>query len=106
MAFDIREVIAGCMAAIKGAVTEDWPQVKEFAAQFLTMRQSRLELLARMRLSGQISDADLQSYLEDEKSVLQSELHAIAVVTKAVAQRAANEALDVFWKAVQAALPV
>lgn len=106
MAFDIKEVIAGSMQAIKGAVKEDWPQVRDIAAQFLIMRQARLELLASFRLAGQITDDEFKSFLEDEKKVLESELHAIAVIAKAVAQRAANEAIEVLWKAVQAAIPL
>lgn len=44
------------------------------------------------------------SRLEDEKLIVETELHAIAVITKAIAQKAANAAMDVLEKAVKVAV--
>lgn len=60
--------------------------------------------IAFLRLSGQLTDEELQSELEDEKDTVQAQLLALKVLNKATAQKAANAALDVLYKAVIAAL--
>ena len=42
----------------------------------------------------------------DEKLIAEAQLHAIAVISKAIAQKAANAAIDIFQKAVMAAVNV
>lgn len=105
MNFDINETLANMLGAIKNNVAEYWPEVKSSANTFMQSRQERLALLAQFRLSDQITDDDLKSYLQDEKLLLEAELHAIAVITKAIAQNAANAALDVLYSAIKAAIP-
>ena len=105
MAFDINEVVAQMVGAVKATVKDDWKLVKDTAGTFFQTRKDRLELLASLRLNNEISQKFFLKRLEDEKKILESELHAVAIITKAIAQRAANAALDVLGKAVSAALP-
>mgnify|MGYP001275636879 CR=1 FL=1 len=105
MAFDINETVAQMLAAVKTMVKDNWSIVKETANTFLHARKDRLELLASLRLSNEISQRFFLKRLEDEKKILESELHAVAIVTKAIAQKAANAALDILEKAVSKALP-
>lgn len=100
MAFDINEVVAQMLGAVKTSVKDDWKLVKESANIFLQTRKDRLELLASLRLNNEISQKFFLKRLEDEKKILESELHAVAIITKAMAQRAANAAIDVLSKAV------
>jgi hypothetical protein len=100
MAFDINEVVAEMVGAVKTTVKDDWQLVKETAGTFLQTRKDRLELLASLRLNNEISQKFFLKRLEDEKKILESELHAVAIITKAMAQRAANAAIDVLSKAV------
>jgi hypothetical protein len=100
MAFDINEVVAEMVGAVKTTVKNDWQLVKETAGTFLQTRKDRLELLASLRLNNEISQKFFLKRLEDEKKILESELHAVAIITKAMAQRAANAAIDVLSKAV------
>ncbi|HRO68969.1 MAG TPA: hypothetical protein PK951_01280 [Chitinophagaceae bacterium] len=44
--------------------------------------------------------------LEDERKIPESELHAVAILTKAMAPRAANAASDVMGKAVAKLMPL
>lgn len=106
MSFDINETIAQMAGAIKGVISEDWPIVKNTVNGFLEDEQSRLELLASLRIKGQINEDDFADRLQNEGLILESELHAIAIITKAVAQRAANAAIDVLTQAVQAAIDI
>ena len=105
MAFDINEVVAQMLGAVKTTVKDEWNMVKDTAGAFLQTRKDRLELLASLRLNNEISQKFFLKRLEDEKKILESELHAVAIITKAIAQRAANAALDILGKAVSAALP-
>lgn len=104
MNFDLNETLANMLGAIKGAVSDDWGEVKSTANQFIERRKERLELLAELRLGQEISQEKFLSTLEDEKDLLEAELHAIAVISKAIAQNAANAAIDILSKAVKAAL--
>ena len=67
-------------------------------------RQSRLELLASLRLNNEINQQFFLNRLADEEKILESELHSIAIITKAMAQKAANAAIDILQSAVMKAL--
>src|SRR5688572_2733731 len=105
MAFEINEVVAQMLGAVKASVKDDWKLVRETAGTFLQTRKDRLDLLASLRLNNEISQKFFLKRLEDEKKIFESELHAVAILTKAAAQRAANAALDVLSKAVAALVP-
>jgi hypothetical protein len=106
MKFDINEVLADMAAAIKGEVKDNWPEVKSVANQFLQNRKERLALLADLRISGEINEEKFESRLSDEKLVAEAELHSIAVISKAIAQNAANAAIKILGKAVKTAIGI
>ncbi|CAN5685167.1 hypothetical protein BH10BAC2_BH10BAC2_03690 [soil metagenome] len=100
MQFDINEVLADMLGAVKKVAKENWDMVKTTANDFMQSRKLRLELLASFRLENQISQEFFEARLKDEKAILQSELHAVAVISKATAQKAANAAITVLESAV------
>lgn len=104
MEFDINEVLADMAQAIKGEVGDAWTEVQAVANQFLHQRKIRLELLAELTLSGDLTMDKLELRLNHERLLAEAEFHAIAVITKATAQRAANAAMDILKKAVQSIL--
>ena len=104
MTFDINEVVAQMLGAIKDTVKENWKQLKDGANGYFQDHKSRLELLASLKLNNQISDEFFKSRVADEEKILESELHSIAIITKAVAQKAANAAIDIFQNAISKAL--
>ncbi len=106
MAFDINEIVAQMLGAVKASVKDDWKLVRESAGTFLQSRKDRLDLLASLRLNNEISNKFFLKRLEDEKKILESELHAVAILTKSAAQRAANAAIDVLAKAVDKLIPL
>lgn len=106
MEFDINEVLAEMLSAVKGTVEDNWDEVKSVANEFLQRRKERLELLAELTLTGDLPLEKLKSRLEDEKLLLEAELHAIAIISKAIAQKAANAALDVLYKAIKGIVDV
>lgn len=104
MGIDINEVITNMLEAVKVSIKDDWNLVKETTNTYLTNCKGRLELLASMKLNGEIDTFFFQKRLEDEKELLESELHSIAVVNKVMAQNAANFAIKVLEKSVMSIL--
>ena len=106
MALDINEIVAQMLGAVKTSVGEDWPEVKSAMNEFFVSRKARLELLADFRINNLITQEDFESRLEDEKLLIDSELHTIAIITKSVAQKAANAAIEVLQGAVSALIGI
>lgn len=104
MKFNINEVLADMLSVIKGTVEDNWDEVKTTANQFLQRKKERLELLAELRISNELSQEKFVSRLADEKLIAEAELHAIAVISKAIAQKAANAAMNILEKAVKVAI--
>ena len=104
MSFDIDAVLGDMLIAVKDSVDADWDDVKGYAKQVFENEKEALAELAEQRLRGKITEEELKSELDDEKDTVEAELKAIQVMTKAMAQRAANAAMDVLSKAIKAAL--
>lgn len=104
MNIDINEVLANMLNAMKGTVKDDWNVVKKSANNFIQSKKDRLELLANMRLIGAIDNDFFEKRLIDEKEILVSELHSIAIVNKVMAQNAANAAFKVLEDVITTAL--
>ncbi|WP_281226189.1 hypothetical protein [Flavobacterium aquiphilum] len=104
MTLDINEILADMLNAIKGSVKDDWSVVKKSANNFIQSKKDRLELLANMRITGAIDNDFFEKRLADEKEILTSELHSIAIVNKVMAQNAANAAFKVLENVITTAL--
>ena len=100
MKFDIDEILSQMLVAIKDEVKDNWGLIKGNANTYLQNRKSRLELLSSLRLADEIKEEFFVKRLKDEKKILESELHSIAIVSKSIAQKAANAAIEVLQNAV------
>ncbi|PKB15423.1 hypothetical protein [Flavobacterium sp. 5] len=106
MNLDINEILADMLNAMKTSIKDDWVVVKKSANNFIQSKKDRLELLANMRLNGEISESFFDKRLTDEKEILTSELHSIAIVNKVMAQNAANAAINVLNDVITKALTI
>lgn len=106
MKIEINEILANMLNAMKISAKDDWSIVKKSANTFIQSKKDRLELLAILRISGEISEDFFVKRLEDEKEILASELHSIAIVNKILAQNAANAAFKVLEDVVNTALNI
>ena len=104
MNFDINEILADMLNAMKGSIKDDWSVVKKSANNFIQSKKDRLELLTNMRLIGAIDNDFFEKRLTDEKEILISELHSIAIVNKVMAQNAANAAFKVLENVITTVL--
>lgn len=105
MAFDINELLANMLQAVKSSLADDWTVAQQGVNSFIEKRKSRLELLVQLRVSNEISNDFFFKLIAMEKDIFESELHAIAIITKAAAQRAANAAIDVLTAALTKLIP-
>jgi hypothetical protein len=106
MKLDINEILADMLNAIKLSLKDDWSIVKKSANNFIQSKKDRLELLSLMRLNGEISETFFEKRLADEKEILASELHSIAIVNKVMAQNAANAAIKILDDIITKALTI
>jgi hypothetical protein len=101
MKFNIEYTLKEMLAVMSGTAKEHWKDMEAVSTNFFNRKKERLEMLAKMRISGEITQARFESRLEDEKLILEAELNAIAVLSKAITQKAINGAIDVLNKAVE-----
>lgn len=102
MDFDFNELMADMASAFKSRLGEDWPQAKNTVVSFMESRKERLKLLTELRLEGEISQERFLSRLSDEKEMAEAELNTVTIISKVMAQKAANAAFEVVEKAIQA----
>ena len=106
MKFDFESTVKSMLSAVKNSAGEDIKEVQETARQFFEMNKARLGKLAQYRLTGKIDQADFESRMEDEKKMLEAQFNTLSIITKVMAQNAANAAIDVLNTAVNAALRI
>lgn len=106
MNLNIDETLNQMLGAIKGETKNNWEAIKDTAGGFMQAKKERLELLSSLRLQNEINEDFFQQRLAEEKDILESEMHAMRVINKVAAQKAANAAMDVLQKAVQTAIRV
>lgn len=104
MSFDIEKTLGDMTAAISGVISSEWPNVQACISKAMDDEKVAFADIAKARLDNEIDDEDMQSQLEDEKVALEAALLACQVKAKAMAQKAANAAVDVLKAAIKAAL--
>ncbi len=104
MNVDFNTIATDMLAAMKSVLSNNWPKVEFTVKQFLKGKETRLKMLSEYYLKREITEQEFKSYLEDEKKILEAEIDALKVVSKALTQQAVNLAIDVILKAVKIAI--
>lgn len=104
MNFNIEDTLKEMLSVMRGVAKEHWKDMESVSVNFFNRKKERLEQLAKMRISGEITQARFESRLEDEKLILEAELNALATLSKAITQKTVNEAIDVLENAVAKAI--
>jgi hypothetical protein len=102
--FNIEEVALSMLSALQGELKKDWPAAKATMENFMRRQQRILETEALYRINGQLDEENYKSRLEDKKRLMEAQLEAVKAVSKAMAQKAANAAIEVLENAVLLAL--
>jgi hypothetical protein len=102
--FNIEEVALSMLSALQGELKKDWPAAKATMENFMRRHQRILEIEALYRINGQLDEENYKSRLEDRKRLMEAQLEAVKAISKAMAQKAANAAIEVLENAVLLAL--
>jgi hypothetical protein len=90
MGIDIGAILETAVGAAANAVKQTAPQVEDFLREIGHGHEDAIRALAEAFASGDIDEDTFKSEMDDEAKVLEAELLAVAVLTKAIAQRAIN----------------
>ncbi len=105
MKFNLDQTLKDMLAAMQGELGKDWHKVRAVMEQFLERRKLRLKTLIDGHAIGQINRTKFEDRLNTvEKMHLEAQINALRVVSKAIAQKAANAAIEVLEKAVRVSL--
>jgi hypothetical protein len=103
MSFDIDLVMCEMLNAIKNTLDGNWFDVKSTVKQVLENEKDALEHLAEERFLKNISEEDFSFQLQDELDEIVAEIIGQKLLSKDVAHKAAQAAIDKFFSAIQAA---
>lgn len=92
------------IGAVQESLGDGWKKVSGPAKDMLHRQRERFEMLSQMRTEGLLTEEEFQYRLEEQKQILSANMEALKLRGKAVAQRAANAAIEVFEKAVHSLL--
>jgi hypothetical protein len=104
MSFNISTIIKDMKNAAVEAVKDDLDIVPPYVKKIFDNEKDALKALAEARLAGEISDKEFQRELKREKKVLEAEMLTISIISKAIAQKAINAAINVLVDAVKLAV--
>jgi hypothetical protein len=104
MSIDFNQVLKDMTNAVTDTVKEGAGDIKSSVQDILEAEKNSLKELGEARLKNEIDDTVFKREIEREKKVVMVELLTIEIMTKAMAQKAINAALDVFVNAVKAAI--
>ncbi len=106
MAIDWESIFRSALGAATDAVKANAPQLEDFLREIAKGHEAALKEIGEAFAVGDIDEATFKSELDDEAKTLQAELRAVAVLTKATAQRAVNAFRDALFAGVKAAIAV
>lgn len=94
MSLNLEALLDDMADAMKDAVGDDGPEIRDDARAVLERRRERLQMLVDL----------VEDQLQQQKTVLESELLELKVKSKVAAEKAAGAAMDVLLVAVKAAI--
>lgn len=101
MSFDIDSVLGDMASTLTATVSEGTGDMRAFAEQVLAGHRNSLAELAEARINGWIDDGTFEREVERERTVLETELLTLETMGRATAQRAVNDTVAVFARAVR-----
>jgi hypothetical protein len=104
MAFHLNSVLSEMADAIKKSVADETGKIGGYADMMVSNGKTSLFELAQARLANEISDQDFHDEVEREKMVVRAELLTLEIMSKAMAQKTVDTAMNVFVKAVKLAI--
>ncbi len=104
MSLNIDLVLKDMGFAIIDSVKDDVVDIKNYTETILKNNKESLKELAEAWIANEIPDLIFDAEVERERKVVETELLTIKLMKQAAAQQAANSAINIFMKAVKAAV--
>lgn len=104
MTIDYNATIGQMLAAMQTTAGKDWKKLKPRAEQILNTHKQQFELIAQLRLTGQVTDEEFTQMIDSEKLLMEASTNALEVMLKVIMQNCINAALQVLIKVVSAAI--
>lgn len=104
MSLDIEQTLKEMADAVINTVKNEAEAFKAQAKEMLDAEKDALKDLGEAKLKGDIDEETFEQEVAREKKVLEAELLTLEIMTKALALKAVNAAIDVFKKALAAAI--
>lgn len=89
-----QEMLQGMLAAMRGQVTGNARELEEYVTRYMERRKHRLAEIAQLYTERIITTDQMKEELRDEALLLEAQLLTIKAMSKAIAQKAANAAID------------
>lgn len=104
MNIDWKALFTNAFDAARSAVEKNAPQIEDFIREIGRGHEDAIRSIGDAFADGDIDEDTFRSELDDEAATLAAELRVAAVMSKAIAQRAANAFRDSLIGGVKAAL--
>lgn len=105
MAFNFDGVLKEMADTVAVSLGGDSKKVKARTDKLLNAHREILHELAELALSGDLSEEELRSEIDDEMNVFKSELVASKIATESLLLKAVNAGTNVFLKALLSRMP-
>jgi soluble cytochrome b562 len=90
---DVQKILPGMISAARGVFDKKWPAVKDFAEAELEKLAKTLAQIEKLRLGGQISEAEASVLLEMQKNTARAVMLALEGMSLLLVEGAINAAM-------------
>jgi 5'-3' exonuclease len=104
MALDLQQLVNTMLQAAKGQVTDNWPQIKDYAEQAAKKLAENFVLIEKLKLTQQISDEQAVLQHKMQKNAAKAVFLSVQGMTTLMAEQAVKAALDSVKNTVNTAL--
>ncbi len=104
MALSASQLGKDILAALKGTLTEKWPEIKEYGEAESKKLAQTLVMIEALKVSGKINEEQAALHLEIQKNASRTVLLTIEELGVLAAEAALNAALNVVKDAVNTAI--
>ena len=101
---DFSKLITDMLGAAKGQLSNHWKEAKPFAEKEINSFAENIKLIAKLKLTGEITEEQAKLYIDIQKSSMRIVLLTIQGLGILAVEAAINAAIDVVRSTVNTAL--
>lgn len=104
MSLDVGELASRMLEAFKGELSDEWPEVKDYAETEAKKLAENFLMIERLKLAGEINEEQARLHHDIQKNATRSVLLAIEGLGLLAVEQAINAAMDVLRETVNGTL--